>query len=150
MLGLGVGKGEEGLGKVLDRPLAKKASTVTVSLGDIQLYAPYSRSQHRIPDEPLMVVSIPSITIPLTTRRYRLGPSDDPWLTLVSIPILVYPNSNTTAILEYLKDGAHLGRILATVTADSLTVDVGDGRAWWSPPPMVRPGIEKILKYECE
>lgn len=123
---------------------------MTVTVGDIHLYAPYSRSQHRIPDAPLVSVFLPSITVPLTTRRSRLNAYDDSWLTPLSIPMLVYPNKNTTLLTEFAKDSVQMGRALARATVESMQVDVGDGKQWWQPPPIVRPGVDKIIKHDCE
>ncbi|KAG9023946.1 hypothetical protein FRB95_012296 [Tulasnella sp. JGI-2019a] len=138
----------EGARKALGRWLVKKADTVTVTVGDMRLYTPYSRSQHRTPDAPLLSVFLPSITVPLTTRRSRFGASDDSWLTRLSIPMLVYPHENTTLLTEFAKDAMQMRRVLARAAVDSMQLDVGDGKQWWQPPSIVRPGVEKIIKYE--
>ncbi|KAG8871956.1 hypothetical protein FRB97_008175 [Tulasnella sp. 331] len=138
----------EGARKALGRWLVKRVDTITVTIGDIHLYAPYSRSQHRVPDAPLASIILQSITVPLTTRRSQFKMSDDSWLTPLSIPMLVYLNENSTLLMEFGKDSMQMGRVLARATVESMQLDVGDGKHWWQPPPIVKPGVDKIIKYD--
>ncbi|KAG8996158.1 hypothetical protein FRB90_012811, partial [Tulasnella sp. 427] len=90
--------------KSFGRWLARRVEQVTVSLGQIELYAPYSRSQHRIPTEPLLSLQASPVTIPLTTRRGDFDTSDDSWLTPLSVPVFLSPNKNGSFIGEYAED----------------------------------------------
>lgn len=143
----------EGARRGLGRWLVRRVDTVTVTLGEMRLYAPYDRSQHRIPDTPLMTMTVPSITVPLTTRRSSHGDSDESWLTQLAIPVVIIPNKNTSSLVDFGKDALSMGRVLVRATVASVTVNVGDGSQWWNPSSVFeirKPAMEKIVKMACE
>lgn len=142
-----------GARKSFGRWLVKRVDQVTVSLGHVELYAPYSRSQHKIPTDPLVSLRASPVTIPLTTRRGDFDASDDSWLTPVSVPVFLSPNKNGSFIGEYVEDAMKVRRLLVTARADWLKVDAGDARHWWKPWSLFevkKTNIERVLRHDCK
>ncbi|KAG8911849.1 hypothetical protein FRC00_005727, partial [Tulasnella sp. 408] len=142
-----------GARKSFGRWLVKRVDQVTVSLGHVELYAPYSRSQHRIPTDPLVSLRASPVTIPLTTRRGDFDASDDSWLTPVSVPVFLSPNKNGSFIGEYVEDALKVRRLLATARADWVKVNAGDARHWWKPWSLFevkKTNIERVLRHDFQ
>lgn len=140
-----------GARKSFGRWLVRRVDQVTVSVGQLELYAPYSRSQHRIPTEPLLSLRASPVTIPLTTRRGDFDVSDDSWLTPISVPIFLSPNKNGSFIGEYAEDAWKVRRLLATARVDWVKVDAGDERHWWKPWSLFevkKTSVERVLRYD--
>ncbi|KIO21306.1 hypothetical protein M407DRAFT_29081 [Tulasnella calospora MUT 4182] len=140
-----------GARKSFGRWLVKRVDQVTVSLGQVELYAPYSRSQHRIPTDPLVSLRASPVTIPLTTRRGDFDAVDDSWLTPISVPVFLAPNKNGSFIGEYAEEALKVRRLLATARVDWVKVDAGDARHWWKPWSLFevkKTSVERVLRYD--
>ncbi|KAG8898044.1 hypothetical protein FRB99_007691 [Tulasnella sp. 403] len=150
---------DEGDGGILDGPrrwfghwLVERVEQVTVSVADVLVYAPYSRSQHRVPNEPLLRLSTPPVTVPLTVRRSEFGVEDDSWLTPLSIPVVIRPERNASLLVEYVEDALAMSRFLTRVEVECVSVVGGSGGKHWYNPwslfEVKRNHIERVIQYQ--